>query len=495
MKKISMLAFLLFMGALMAGCSGETSKATDTGNSQSISTDGVNGEITVSCYDSALSQAFLDEAAQKFEEKYPGTKVTIDSFSEMPEMKSSEQDGEKIQVVMQKDDPQGRADYISKTSTSLMSGQGADLLAMDVLPIYKYVEFGQLENIRQYMDHDADFHRSDYRENILNALALQDGIWYLPINYSFDYYAYDSTLTGKEDNLKFGGDQAYSTSQLMELGKADFDGSNKIFPAPAYLQSGNGDMFSILFKDNYSTFVDLKNKKANFKDGSFQDMINGVKSSADDGTIGQAASETTDSSTLMNSMIEDPTERFFFKPKNQFALIQETYPDRTFRIGVSTSEVSNGIETDDQIAGICAEESGIIPFTYDQAFAMNANSRNKQTAWAFMKFLLSEEMQSSPNMSMLALPMHNKARKDRTENLYRMLFAEGGELNETQREGLDRYLNAVEALSNQINGYTYRDTTIQDMVIKEMKYFFDGTKSADQVCEVLQNKVDLYLNE
>ena len=483
MKKISLAVILFCVGILASGCRGET-----------LPNDEINGEITVSCYELSMSQSFLEEAARQFEQKYPGTKVNITSFSAMPEVKNSEQDGEQIQAVIQEDDPQGRTDYISKTSTSLMSGQGADLLAMDVLPVYKYVESGQLENLKEYLNQDIDFNSSDYRDNILKALEFQNGIWFLPLDYSFEYFAYDSSLANGQQAAKFGLTQAFTSTQMIETGKSTFNGTHKLFPGPAYLQSGNGDLFSQLFKEHYRSFVDMESKTANFNDGTFKELINNIKNLADGGYISQGIGQA-DSSALLNSAAADPTERFWFKPKNQFSLVSQTYPDSDFRMSISTTDVGSGIEDDDQIAGICAEEAGIIPFSYEQAFGINANSRNKQTAWAFLKFLLSYEIQASPNMSLLSLPLHNQAREDRAENLYRLLLTEGNELDESQKQALNGYLNGVEALSDQINGYTFWDTTIQDMVIKEMEYFFDGTKSADQVCQVLQNKVELYLNE
>lgn len=510
MKKLSTIAVLTCMGILAAGCAGKevkpetgrqpkngesTGTATDetTGAVKEIVTGEIAGEITVSCYESTLYQSFLEEAAKQFEQKYPGTKVNIDTFSAMPEMKSSDQDGQQIQTVSQKEDPQGRSDYISKTSTSLMSGQGADLLAMDVLPIYKYVEAGQLENINEYMEHDPDFQMTDYRENILDALKLKDGIWFLPLNYSFDYYAYDSTLSGAGQQ-EYGPDKAFSTRQLMELGKAEFDGVNKIFPAPAYLSGGNGDLFSQLFREQYISFVDMENKTANFSDGKFEELLNDVKALADAGYISRSVNQATDTSELLENA-ENPTERFMFKPKTQFALVSQTSPDPEFKVAVNTSEVGSGIEDDDQIAGICAENTGIVPFSYGQAFGINSNSGNKATSWAFLKFLLSYDVQKSPNMSFLSLPLHNQARTDKIGYLYSMMFAEGGEPDDSVKLAMKGYTDTVEIMSDQINGYTMKDTTIQDMVIKETAYFFDGTKTAGQVCEVLQNKIDLYLNE
>lgn len=205
MKKKKLMAVILTMGLLTSACSGNNSNTSDTSGIPQTSEAGnaaqnlISGEITVSCYDSAIYQTFLEEAANIFEEQNPGTKITIESFSEMPEVKSFEQDGASVTAIIVADDPQGRADYISKTSAALMSGQGADLLAMDVLPFRHYAESGQLENLAEYMEQDSDFQKSDYRENILNAVAFNNGTWFLPLDYTFDYYTYDSTLVSEQD--------------------------------------------------------------------------------------------------------------------------------------------------------------------------------------------------------------------------------------------------------------------------------------------------------
>ncbi len=487
MRKIKLTALLLSIAALSTACTGQSENVTSAAS-------GVTGEITISCYDTAASQAFLEEAARKFEETYPGTKVHIDTFSQMPEIKTSEQEGEQRTVILGEDDPQGRADYISKISTSLMSGEGADLLAMDVLPIDKYVQSGQLENLKEYMDGDSSFQKSDYRENIINGLEFQNGIWFLPLDYSFNYYAYDSSLMADQTTSEFGVNHAFTSNQLIELGKTAYNGENCILSAPVYISDGNGDLFSRMFRENYKEFVDFENQTANFKDGTFEELLKTISDMADQGYIAKGLRNTTDTGEYRESA-ENPTDRYLFKTKNNFSLVKETYPDPDLALMVSTSMVDNGIETDDEIGGMWSDEGNRVPFTYEQAYGINSNSKNKETAWVFLKFLLSYEIQSSPSMSLLSLPVHNEARMAKAESLYGMLLTETGELDEAQRQALNAYTDAVEVMSDQINGYTVRDTTIEDMVIKEAGYYFDGSKTADQVAQVLQNKVELYLNE
>ena len=72
---------------------------------------------------------------------------------------------------------------------------------------------------------------------------------------------------------------------------------------------------------------------------------------------------------------------------------------------------------------------------------------------------------------------------------------QGKGLDEAQKEVLKKYTEAVERLSDQINDYEIQDTTVYDMIAAEVKYFFEGSKTAKEVADVLQNKVSLYLNE
>lgn len=457
----------------------------------------IGGEITVSTYDTMRYKAFLEDAARLFEQKYPGTKVNVETFSAMPEVKTSEQGGNRITAVQMEDDPQGRQDYINKVSTALMSGKGADVLAMDVLPIHKYVEGGQLENLAAYMEADPAFNRADYRQNILDAVQYRDGTWFIPMNYTFDYYAYDSTLLSGEAASGFGTGSAFSAEQLIGIAEGAFDGGAKLFNSPDYLKGPGGGMWNSLLKENYASFVDLENKAANFEDGSFAALLESVRQYSEKGYVPMGTTGREDAGAMMHKAGEQPTERFFYKPKNVFSLIGQFTRGSGLRINIMTSGGVVGIEDDDEIAGIAAGADGSVPFTYDQAYGINANSENKQTAWAFLKFLLSEKMQLNTNLMPTALPLLNSARAQRAEQVLSgaLMGRQGQPLDKAQQEALGKYSEAVERLSDQINAYVFEDTVVNDMIAAEVAYFFEGTKTAGQVASVLQNKVELYLNE
>jgi len=508
MKKIMAFVLALTLTASLAACGGggavgdEGGQGDNSGSGNEPSAAGISlsgeigGEITISAYDTMRSKAFLEDAAQLFEEKYPGTKVNVETFSAMPEIKTSEQGDKMMVMVEMKDDTQSRQDYIKKMNTALMSGGGADILAMDVLPIQKYVEGGQLENLGAYMDADPDFGRADYLENILDASRYKGGTWILPLDYTFNYYAYDRALLPGASG--FGTDSAFTVGQLMDIAEDSFDGSSKLFNISDYTKRSGG-MWGNLLAENYTSFVDLENKTASFDDGSFAALLESVKEYSERGYIPKGATGGGDAGAMMQRAGEEATDRFFFKPKNVINLLSIFTRDSGMKMAFMAEGGTMAIGDDDEIAGIAANADGSVPFTYSQAYGINASSQNKETAWAFLRFLLSEEMQLNTNMEITALPLNNAAREKKMEATLTSRMGEAGQqgqpLNEAQTEAIAKYNEAVKQLSGQINAYVFEDTIINDMISAEVAYFFDGTKTAGEVAGVLQNKVGLYLSE
>ena len=377
----------------------------------------ISGELTISAYETMTYRSTLEAAAEAFNEKYPNVEITIDTFSAMPEFRRSESaDGRSAMMSAQmEDDPQGRADYANKVNTALMSGEGADILAVDVIPIAKYVESGLLEDLSPYMTQDSDFDPSHYRQNILEAVTWKGGTWFLPMDYMFNYYTYDSTLITAEQG-DFGTSSAFTTEQLLDLAKPLFDGETKILNTPAYEGRG-GSLWTRLLRERWSDFVDIANKRANFKDGKFVELLNTLTSYDKDGLIPESITSQIDIEMTMDRMGQAPTDRYYFKPKTNMSLLTHFLRDSQtrFNVGISVGGAS-AIEDDDELAGIAANLDGSVPFTYTQAFAINSNSKNKRVAWEFIKFMLSGEMQEQGLGGMLrGLSLHNATRERQVE--------------------------------------------------------------------------------
>jgi len=469
MKKIFLVFFALPWLLIFTGC-GDRSVAVV--NDAEFFNRSITGEITVHAYDNMLYQNYLEEMARAFEAAYPGTKVNIETFSAMPEIRTTQpvetEDGGSFvaSVMIPSDTPQGRLDYISRVNTQIMSGRGADIYAIDVIPLHRFIKSGALENLDNYMNLDPDFKKSEYRQNVIEALRYRDGIWFMPTGYYFSYYAYDPTLIPERMASGFGINQLYRLEDIVNIAIPLYDGNNRMFYS---------DMFNVLLSENYRSFVNYETERANFLDGNFTTLLNKYKNYLDRGYIRSLEQMATDD--IVRMLMEFRSEKIFFRLYGITSLFY------TFL----------GFMENEKIAGIQSNEDGSVMFEYDRGFGINSQSRNKETAWAFIKFLLSKEMQLS--MNVYNLPINNEARLEKAMQTEFILGNPYNMLSAQERQDLDDYIAAIESISDMINSYDIRDSSLNDMITQEIEYFFSGARTADEVARILQNKADLYLSE
>ena len=152
--------------------------------------------------------------------------------------------------------------------------------------------------------------------------------------------------------------------------------------------------------------------------------------------------------------------------------------------------------TADEIAEVLVNSDGKAMYLSYQAYAINAHSKNKALAWAFLKFLMSEEIQGSP--SLLGLPVNNAAYAEKILAHFADGFSDDGKQVINDADNLEAYNRCVDCLNRFIgylNFFPVTDHIIDNMVDAEAALVFNGSKSADEATASLQNKVQIYLNE
>jgi len=505
---IALLCAVTIMGSL-AGCSGETAKkdnGTTPNSAKDVLKNEIEGEITVACYDTVFYKDFLENAAKSFEQKYPGTTIRVDSYSKMPDVKSNEGDSEKQIAIEVEEDVQGQSDYINKINTELMSGSGADLFAMDILPFYKYAENGQLEDLQKYIDSDPEFNMDNYRENIIESLKYNGGQYIFPLDYSFNYYEYDKSLFDEDAIDKLQASESFSNEQLVEIAKglSESDPANphEMFGMKGFMNISLGtSMFNELFLENYSNFIDIQNRKANFTDGTFAQVLDTVKDWEDKGYLLPSDREEL----TLDDFSAATDEQYFYKLKGNIELLLGYLREEGWELSLPTAGVTPSTDTNDVFAAMPTGANGGARFSYSQAYGMNANSNNKKLAWEFIKFMASTEIQETLQLypaSLTGLPINNEARLSKAKDgIIGELFMQSGEssankeLTADQQKAYDEYVDSIEKCSDMLNTYPIIDTTINSVINSEVKQFFDGQKSSADTAKAIQSKVDMYLNE
>jgi len=472
-------AFILLFLISLAGCG---KKATV----EDILKEEVTGEISISRFISG--SRLLNNAAARFQQKYPGVVVKVEDFEPLPVMGGGTNDYSQMQT-----------DYLTRLNIELMSGGGADILQIDVIPWYKYADRGYLEDLRQYMDLDAGFNKSGLRMNYLDAVAFKGGIYTFPLYAQFSFFAYDASLFNSEERNLLSAKGAFTVSELIDIAENAFERNNK-----AYNMFGltgtpykNYSIWENLLSENYVNFVDIPNKQAHFDDGRFENLLLSLKEYCEKGYI-KEISEINDayiSGKLYYDITVNPNpnpdERFFYKYEESYYLFQNF--DMGLAPSVSVYGPTIGNDDNDAVVGITADCNGNIPFQSYDMLAINANSKNKRAAWEFIKFLTSDEVQSTKDVTRISI---NKNIFEESE--MSRLFHSGlkrAEISEEHMSAYNDYIACLDKFANMINTYTIRDDRIDQLIQDEVTRFFNGEKSAKDAAAALQNKVNLYLNE
>ena len=502
MKVVLKIISLVLAASLIAcGSSADTAMVINQKEIIDINDGEITGTITVSCYDTMIYEKFLNETAALFEHEYPDTKINIEAFAAMPDIKKQElDDGSVVAFSNSGDDSQEQAQYIMKINTELMSGKGPDILAFDILPYYMYAESGTLEDLSLFMESDIYFDINEYLSNIIENTKYKGRQYIVPLDFAFQFITFDKNRIEDATAIKLREKNIFTYWEISDLIDEQFANDSSDARVINF-QNGANQAFSTLFRDNYNKYVDLENKKANFTDGSFEKLLNDIKNQRDKGWFRPDLLSAED---IAKDFIE--SQRLYYYKYQIDMVLKNIFTPQD----ASASSVYFPIPDADEIAGLLVNDTGKISFRCFQLYGINYNSQNKKLAWEFIKLMLSKNMQRSLNL--LGMPVNNTAFIEDSkmhilqtpnwkpaveDDLKGEYTIDGFQtlVGEEYATAYGKYMEYLDAFVKGLSYYPVTDKIISNMVTSETELFFDGTRSAQETADTLQNKVQLYLDE
>ncbi|WP_082927047.1 ABC transporter substrate-binding protein [Paenibacillus tuaregi] len=456
MRKAMSILFM-FIIVIVSACSAPTGGQTSSNNpnnATALSEEGMpldetkGGKKTVVVSMLAADDFYL-QAKQKYEAQHPNTTI---QFKEFPA------EGATL-------NPAEVERYIKQISTEVLSGKGADLYAVSTipLPIDKYVNKKAFVNLEELIKRDKTFDPNLYQMNIIENSRMNNGIYTLPLQF------YMEALFGDAANIGNAGvtidDKNWTWSEFAEISKklADKGGHSVSLAnwAPELLLNN-------LVSDNYPKLVN--GQTASFDSAFFTDLLKQVKSLYDNNII---KSENVDSkkTNFTYSIITSPS-------------------DYLLRLGLyySNGKIYQKPHSADQQSGVS--------FSVTRELAMNANSKVKGEAWNFMKFLMSEEIQSLTKENGISI---NKAVNDKAvQDLVKQGSVnnpKAGKALEASEENLQPFKEMVSEARLRDYGYNDEHNKLSAIITEEAKAFFTGQKTAEATAKLMQNRIMSYLNE
>lgn len=405
---------------------------------------------------------WLDQAAQTYEQAHPDIDIVIREYLTTPDRAP----GQALHIGGDIN-PAELETYRNAMNTELMSGKGPDLISVNHLNYGQYADRNLLADIGELMKNDQDFASPDYFTNVFDAAKHEGKLAAMPI--VFWIHALTSGLGPSDLQV----DEAnWTWNDLLNKGKEMVDKDSTLGVMGAASPSS---LLSKMVLGEFNQYIDSKSKQAKFDSPSFIQLLNNVRDMYQNGLLSED----------YNLLIED----------------RDLFRDETFYAPVMLYQA---LQYNRQILNLpsSGDKNGLV-FSSNLMLAINEKSAVKQEAWDFMKYLISEEMQSHPAQFM-SFPIHKAALEAALTNQLKNSSAQtqsmGGDQksdpNTDQSVVVDKEtLQKIMQFAEKPGRFLDSDPRLMSIIEEESSAFFAGQKSAEEVAATIQNRIQLYLNE
>lgn len=403
----------------------------------------------------------LEVAALKFQKANPGFRIDIKTYEEKYDYKGDYEN------------------YVKLLNTELLTGKGPDIINTGWLSYEKYIDKNMFADLGVLMEQDKDFDPDRYYTNIFDAFKYKDGLYAVPVSIRFDLLAANKKIL---EEAGVGIDDArWTWADFREIGRklTGKGGGRKVF-----ISIGCQTLMEYMLKGNYSSFVNEQEKKAGFDSREFTDLLAMVKE------FGDSRNDQTGKNANYDDLDSIENGTVVFNPQTMdgytaYAFLRALYSDRVRLLSYPASGSAKG---------------GV--FDSETVFSINNNSKNKTAAWEFLKFLLSDEVQSDEldgfAVNKAALKKMAQKAIDTTVN-GEMSIAIGikGEKPKIiiPRPLVQGDIDYVNGFIENMRIYNRNNVSVRKIVSQEVPAFFSGEKSAGEVARLIQEKVNIYLGE
>jgi len=355
----------------------------------------------------------------------------------------------------------------------IISGVVHDIVySTKYMPIDSYINKDMFVDLYELLDTDPDTEISS--DNILgiikSAYETNGHLYILPVSY------YIMTMFGKPSIV--GAKESLTIDEIMEIN------NNLPNDTSLFTFHTRDDIFLYILQAGANDYIDYKTYTCDFTSDNFIKMIEFVKMLPN--TSIANIYDYMSQQEILDIIRNNQSYFYDYRIMNVSTLftMKYYYGEEGYVIKGFPNNTGNG--------------SIIESVTY---LSINSKSNHREGAWEFLKFWLSDEMQSYNSYN---LPVTNSALQyivNKYMNMY--WYVVNNEL-ELSIETLPKYEeyhfeeDDVVKIFNYFNSINvtpkYNDTVI-NIIQEEITQFFADAITAEQCAGYIQNRVQLYLNE
>jgi multiple sugar transport system substrate-binding protein len=427
---------------------------------------------------SYLEEDLYSFYAQQYMEKNPGVTIEID-------------------YVVREDSTSGISTlngWVQRVYAEILGRSPADIIDVSFIEPRKVAKSHQFVNLYDYMKEDETFKEEDYYMNILEALEYEGELYTLPTDFSYNIFAFNSEELDVESLKDLEGIAYKDLVNLYEEWKKE-SGERGLYLHRSFNLE---EWITAEVKE----FIEVKTKTASLNSQAFISLLERSKELPQNLEYVMLTPEGTGTVSDGSFMYLDDwsylSENLFRKVRatqNGLTALVE-YPNRNF--------LSPLPET---------TREGEHVFYTERNFAITAASKQKELAWDFLHYCISEEA-TEVVLAQIELEQReeleegryflrryvslNRNNFERTFTIYLehlLAFNAQRAPGLNQKQVIKEVLEKLETWNNKQAVYMNVNDELATLIYPEIYAYYTNQITAAQAADRMQVKVELYLNE
>ncbi|MBR0040642.1 MAG: extracellular solute-binding protein [Oscillospiraceae bacterium] len=376
---------------------------------------------------------------------------------------------------------------MTKLTTEIMAGSMPDILSLSNLPYQQLASRGLLEDLYPYIDRDSELNRADFLPNVLRALEVGGKLCSTVTTFTVTTLAGSARVVGDEPGWSF--DDLRAALATMPEGCTVLDEFTT-----------SGDILRAELTIDADYYIDWETGKVNFDSKAFTDLLE----------FSRLFPNSFDSFTYNWDEYESDDQRIAEGKQMLTRMYLGSFEDI-----ISTEAQFGGDMT--YIGFPTATGVGSY-LNLQSGYGISSACADKETAWQFLRGFMTEK--AIDNSYYWGFPANQKQlekklqeamtveyAKDEKGNYLlddegkRIPIAKGGFWIEGMDEPTEFYALTQEQADKVMNVITLTDklytenTAVLDIIFEQTDAFFSGQKTAEEVAQLVQGKMNIYVNE
>lgn len=356
---------------------------------------------------------------------------------------------------------------MQRLNSDILTENAPDMFWADDVNLKLLAQKGVIEDLNPYLEKSTVVNRSDLFASVLQACTVDGILCTIPTNFIFN------TLLGRTSEV--GAESGWTLDEMIAYAERYPDAD-----IIAYIT--REQLLDFCLGNDMDSYVDWEAGTCAFDSPRFKKLLEFAARYGEEPTVYGSGDALASHEALL--VIEPMTEPLDYQKAVKH------FGEPVTAIGFPTQQ-GNGV-TISVMDGIC----------------INSASQNKEAAWAFIEYTLSQE--GLKNSIGTGFPIRLDAYDAMLEKAMTPVYVENenGDLVEMPRysigfgEGMiDIYAMTEEEaeslmeILDRIDRFGEYDDQLLAIVREEAGAFFSGQKSVDEVADIIQKRVQVYVDE